>query len=50
MNPIVKVICGEKSKSTLVTKGTNNPYFDEVSVQSVRALSVCVLIPTVVLL
>ena len=30
LNPLVKVICCDKTKRTMSVKGTNRPYFDEV--------------------
>ena len=30
MNPVVKVVCGDKSKRSIQAKGTNNPFFDQV--------------------
>ena len=30
MNPVVKVVCGDKAKRSLQAKGTNNPFFDQV--------------------
>ena len=33
LNPLVKVICGDKTKRTKSVKGTNRPYFDEVSME-----------------
>jgi hypothetical protein len=31
LNPVVKVACGQQIKGTSSRKGTNNPFFDEVS-------------------
>ena len=31
LNPVVKIACGKETQQTSTQRGTNNPYFDEVS-------------------
>ena len=31
LNPVVKIACGKEMQQTSTQRGTNNPYFDEVS-------------------
>ena len=36
LKPVVKVTCGQSIKQTSVRKGTNRPYWDEVSIASTQ--------------
>lgn len=39
LNPMVKVICGDKTKRTRSVKGTNRPRFDDVSMERMISFS-----------